>query len=204
MLMVGNILSVPTISILKDTRPFNQYGKYKHRHISMAEISEIPEDKFPDSIPPGQIANFHNMYCTVDDLATLHTFEAQFHDGLPCLDTLDENLESPDLFAVHNQWSMRTRRQPTGNMLLWLLCIFVLNNSAARSRKWHTHMFLATCCINGICMLLCFVKSIQKGVCGTAKATQIQLGNADPTDGCTGESVHSTDELEAMLEFQPI
>jgi hypothetical protein len=50
MLMVGNILSVPTISILKDTRPFNQYGKYKHRHISMAEISEIPEDKFPDSV----------------------------------------------------------------------------------------------------------------------------------------------------------
>ena len=37
-----------------------------------------------------------------------------------------------------------------------------------------------------------------------AKATQIQLGNADPTDGCTGESVHSTDEVEAMLEFQPI
>ena len=30
------------------------------------------------------------MHCTIDDLATLHTFEVQLHDDVRYLDTLDE------------------------------------------------------------------------------------------------------------------
>ena len=48
---------------------------------------------------PVKIANFRNMHCIIDDLATLHTFETQFHGGLRYLDTLDETLEPPDLFT---------------------------------------------------------------------------------------------------------
>ena len=46
----------------------------------MTEVSEIQDDEFFDSIQPCQIANLHN--CAVDNLATLHTYEAQFHDSL--------------------------------------------------------------------------------------------------------------------------
>ena len=47
---------------------------------------------------------------------------------------------------------------------------------------------------------LCFCV-LSKAVIGAAKATHIQLGNADLTDGCNGESVHPTD-IEAMLYCQ--
>ena len=99
----------------------------------LAEISRIQENKFPDCIPPCQIANFR----VIDDLATLHTFETKFHDDVHYLATLDETLGSPDHFVVHNRQSMRTRK-PTGKMLLWLLCIafacLLLNNSAFDNR----------------------------------------------------------------------
>ena len=43
----------------------------------------------------------------------------------------------------------------------------------------------------------------QKGVNNSAKATRIQLDNADPTDGCHGESTNSKDEVEGTPELQP-
>ena len=77
--------TVSTNNVNPDTRPFDQYSNYKHWHVSMAEVSEMHKDEFCDSIQPCQIDNLHDKQCTVDDLATLHTFEAQFHDGLRCL-----------------------------------------------------------------------------------------------------------------------
>ena len=93
--------TVSTNNVNPDSRPFDQHGKYKHRHVSMTDVSEIPHDEFFDSIQPCQNTNLHDIHCTVDALATSHTFEAQFHDNLRYLDTLVETIEHPDLFAVH-------------------------------------------------------------------------------------------------------
>ena len=142
------------------------------------------------------------MHCTIDDLATLHTFAAHFHDALHYVDTLDEDLASPDLLAVHTHTRHSMHTKPTGKMLLCLRCIafvcFLLNNSADESRKWRIPKFLATGCTNDISMLLCLVESIQKVL---VEATHIQLGNADPADSCNGESVHSIDDI--WLDVHP-
>ena len=70
----------------------------------MAEVSEMHKDEFCDSIQPCQIDNLHDIQCTVDDLATLHTFEAQFHDGLRCLWM---KILSP---LISSWYTMRTRK----------------------------------------------------------------------------------------------
>ena len=86
-----------------DTWPFYQYGNYKSRHVFMAEISEIPSN-FLSNCQLSWYTLYHWWPCHSAHL------EAQLQDDVRYLDTLDETLESPHLFAVHNQWSMRTRK----------------------------------------------------------------------------------------------
>ena len=111
----------------------------------MAEISEIKEDEFFESTQPCQTANLHEMHCTNGDLATLHTFEAQFHDALRFLDTLDEDPASPGLLAVDVQCAQGSPLEKCFcECFASPLCasFSTLNNSAIESRKRLTSMFL--------------------------------------------------------------
>jgi hypothetical protein len=108
--------TISTNNINPDTRPFDQYGNYKHRFVSMAKISEIDGDLFFDATQPNCTVNLHEMECTIDTLSTLHSVESQFHDNFQYLDTLDVTFSHNELLEIHNRSSSRTRR-PTTRML---------------------------------------------------------------------------------------